>query len=109
MKNGAEVTLKISLNVVGYSNNENNFLHKLSLTNTQISKVCKAAKTHKIRKSGGFLDIPLWTLQKNGLSLVKSVLKPLAKRVLTPLGLAAAASAADAAVHKKYLDLVQQH
>ena len=32
----------MSLNVVGDSNNENNFLHKLLLTNTQVSKVCKA-------------------------------------------------------------------
>ena len=35
MKNGTEVTLKISLNVVGESNDENNFPHKLLLTNTQ--------------------------------------------------------------------------
>ena len=32
---------------------------------------------------------------------MKSVLKPLAKRVLIPLGLTAAATAADAAIHKK--------
>ena len=35
-KNGAEVTLKISSNVVGDSNNENNFPHKLLLTNTKV-------------------------------------------------------------------------
>ena len=34
IKNGTEVTLKISLNVVGESNDENNFSHKLLLTNT---------------------------------------------------------------------------
>ena len=34
IKNGAEVTLKISSNVVGDSNDENNFPHKLFLTNT---------------------------------------------------------------------------
>ena len=34
--------LKISLNVVGDSNEENNFPHKLLLTNTQVSKLCKA-------------------------------------------------------------------
>ena len=34
--------LKISLNVVGDSNDENNFPHKLLLTNTQVSKLCKA-------------------------------------------------------------------
>ena len=33
-KNGTEVALKLSSNVVGHSNNENNFPHKLFLTNT---------------------------------------------------------------------------
>ena len=36
IKNSTEVTLKISSNVVGDSNNENNFPHKLVLTNTQV-------------------------------------------------------------------------
>ena len=35
---------------------------------------------------------------------MKSVIKPLAKSVLVPLGLAAAASAADAGIHKKILE-----
>ena len=35
-KNGAEVTLKISSNFVGDSNNENNFPHKLLSTNTKV-------------------------------------------------------------------------
>ena len=34
IKNGTEVTLKHSPNVVGDSNDENNFPHKLLLTNT---------------------------------------------------------------------------
>ena len=42
IKNGTEVTLKISSNVVGDSNDENNFLHKLLLTNTQVSNLSKA-------------------------------------------------------------------
>ena len=42
IKNNTEVTLKISSNVVGDSNNENNFLHKLLSTNTQVSKLRKA-------------------------------------------------------------------
>ena len=42
IKNGTEVTLKISSNVVGDSNDENNFSHKLLLTNTQVSRLCKA-------------------------------------------------------------------
>ena len=35
--------------------------------------------------------------------LIKNVIKPLAKSVLFPLGLTAAASAADAGIHKKIL------
>ena len=41
------------------------------------------------------------------LSLIKNVIKPLAKGVLIPLGLTAATSAADAGIHKKYLDQVK--
>ena len=33
-KNGSEVTLKLSSTVVGDSNDDNNFLHKLLLTDT---------------------------------------------------------------------------
>ena len=36
IKNNTEVTLKISSNVVGDYNDENNFLHRLLLTNTQV-------------------------------------------------------------------------
>ena len=39
IKNNAEVTLKISSNVIGDSNDENNFLHKFLLTNTQVSSL----------------------------------------------------------------------
>ena len=42
IKNGTEVTLKVSLNVVGDSNDENNFSHKLLLSNTKISRIRKA-------------------------------------------------------------------
>ena len=45
----------------------------------------------------------LGPLLKTGLPLIKSVIKPLAKSVLIPLGLTAAASAADAGIHKKIL------
>ena len=41
-KNNTEVTLKISSNFIGDSNDENNFPHKLLLTNTLVSKLCKA-------------------------------------------------------------------
>ena len=50
-------------------------------------------------KSGGFLS----RLLKAGLPLIKNVIKPLAKRVLIPLGLTASASAADVGIHKKIL------
>ena len=52
-------------------------------------------------KSGGFLGRLLGPLLKTGLPLIKNVIKPLAKSVLIPLGLAAAASAANARIHKK--------
>ena len=54
-------------------------------------------------QSGGFLGRLLGPIVKTGLPLMKSVIKPLAKSVLIPLGLTAAASAADAGIHKKIL------
>ena len=42
IKNGTEIILKISSCVVGDSNDENNFTHKLLLTNTQVSRLRKA-------------------------------------------------------------------
>ena len=67
MENGTEVTLKIHSNVVGDSNDENSIPHKLLLTETQFSELCKAfaygssaniklSKTqlHKIGQSDGF-------------------------------------------------------
>ena len=42
IKNGTDVTLKFSSNVVCNFNEENNFLHKLLLTNKQLSRLCKA-------------------------------------------------------------------
>ena len=95
IKNGTEVTLKISSNVVGQSNDENNFLDKLLLTNTQVSKLPKAfannsstntklskIQLHKIGQQGEFLGRFLGPLLKNWLPLLKNVLKTLAKIVL---------------------------
>ena len=42
IKNGTEVTLKLSSNVVVDFNDENNFPHNLLLTNTQVSRLRKA-------------------------------------------------------------------
>ena len=51
-------------------------------------------------QSGRFLGRHLAPLLKTGLPLMKSVIQP-SKSVLIPLGLTAAASAADAGIHKK--------
>ena len=106
--------MKLSSNVVGDSSDENNFLHKLLLINVQVSKLrkvfannssvnIKLSKTqlHKIGQSEGFLGRLLGALLRAGFPLIKNLLKPLAKIVLIPLELTAAASAIDAAIEKK--------
>ena len=85
MKNSLEAALKLSSNFVGDSNDVNKFLHNLLLTDTQVLMLCKAfannssantklskSQLHKIGQSRGF-------------SLIKNVLKLLAKSVLIPL------------------------
>ena len=57
-------------------------------------------------QSGGFLGQLLSSLLKTELSLIKNVIKSLAKSVLISQGFTAAASAADAGIHKKYQDQV---
>ena len=56
---------------------------------------------YQLIQSGGFLGRLLGPLLKTGLPLISNVIKPLAKSVLIPLGLTAAASAADAGIHKQ--------
>ena len=56
-------------------------------------------------QSRGFLVKLFGTLLKTGLPIIKNVIKILAKSVLIPLGLTAAASAADVGIHKKFWDL----
>ena len=68
-------------------------------TDLKLSK----AQINKMIQSGGFLGRLLGPLLKARLPLIKNVIKPLAKNVLIPLGLTAAASAADAGIHKKIL------
>ena len=41
IKNGTEVTLKLSLNVFGNYNDENNFTHKLLSTTIKVSRLRK--------------------------------------------------------------------
>ena len=114
MKNNTEVTLILSSNVVRDSNDGKKIPHKLLLTNTLASKIRKAfannssanikllkTQLHKIRQSGGLLGRILGQSLKTGLPLIRDILKPLAKSVLIHLGLTAAASATNAAIHKK--------
>ena len=114
IKNGTEVILKLSSNVVGDSNDENNFPPELLLTNTQVLKFRKAfengssaniklskSQLHKIGQSGAFSGRLLGPLLKTRLTLVGNILKPSHKSVLIPLGLTAATSATDSAIHKK--------
>ena len=109
IKNGTDVVLRLSSNIVSNSDDEINFPHKLLLTNRQTLSLRKAFNKHtsadikfskaqltKIQK-GGFLKF-LMPLLKSGLPLLKSVVKPLGM-----LGLTAAASATDAAINKKIL------
>ena len=60
-------------------------------------------------QSGGFLGRLLSPLLKTGLRLIKNVIKPIAKSVLIPLRSTAAASAADAGIHKKILESGHNH
>ena len=102
--------------MVGNSNDNTNFPHELLLTDRQVENIRKAFANHlstdiklsktqlsKIIQLGRFLGRRLNPLLKTGLPLIKSVIKPLAKSVLIPLGLTAAESAADAGIHKKIL------
>ena len=57
----------------------------------------------------GFPGRLLGPLLKTGLPLMKSVIQPLPKSVLIPLGLTAAASAADAGIHKKNIRIWSQY
>ena len=54
-------------------------------------------------QSGGFLGRLISPLLKAGLPLIKNMIKPLARSVLIPLGLTAAASVAHAGIRKKLL------
>ena len=98
-------------------NNETNFPHKLLLTNRQVSNLCKSfansssaniklskSQLSKMIQSGHFFGRLLGPLLKAGLPLIKNVIKPLAKSVFIPLRLTAAASAADAGIHKEILE-----
>ena len=114
IKNEPEVVLRLSSNTIGSPNDETNFLHKLLLTNRQVASLYKAFANHsstdvklsktqlsKMIQSRGCFGRFLGPLLKIGYPLMKNVIQPLAKSVLIPLVLTAAASAANAEVHKK--------
>ena len=113
VKNKTGTTLRMSLKML----DGNDLPHELLLTTKQKTKLrnafnnnmstdLKLSKAHisKIIQSGRFLGSLLSKLTG---PLLKVVI-PLAKNVLAPLGLTAAASAIDARIQKKYIVLEQQ-
>ena len=78
IKNVIELTLNISSNLIGKSNDENNLPSKSLLTNTEVSRLY------------------------NGLWANIKLSKPQLHKI--PLRLAAEASATDAAIHKKMFE-----
>ena len=110
VKNKTGTTLRINLKMF----NGNNLPHELLLTTRQKTKLRNAfnnnmstdlklskAQISKIIQSGGFLGS---LLSKLAGPLMKVEI-PLAKNVLAPLGLTAAASAISAGIQKKYMVL----
>ena len=113
VKDKTRTTLRISLNMF----NGNDLPHELLLTTKQKTKLRNAfnnnistnlklskAQISKIIQSEGCLGSLLSKLA----GLLMKVAIPLAKNVLAPLGITAAASAIDAGIKKKYMVLEQQ-
>ena len=95
IKNGTELTLNLSSNLIGSFNDETNFPHKLLLTDTQVSKIrnafgksssadIKFSKTQlsKIAQLGGFIfsssaisDLPIAPVKKGLFSFANSIAK----------------------------------
>ena len=99
--------------MIGNSNDDTDFLHKSLLTNRQVTNLRKTfannlstditlSKTQlsKVTHSGKFFSRFLGLLLITELPLIKNIIKPFAKSVLIALRLRAAASAADAGIHK---------
>ena len=109
VKNKTGTTVRMNLKMFA----KNDLPHELLLTTRQKTKLRNAfnnnmsidlklskAQISKTSQSGGFCGRLLGPLLKTGLLLIKNVIKPLAKSVLIPLGLTAAA---DSGIHKKIL------
>ena len=115
MKNETDVVLRLSSNMIGNSHDETNFPYTLLLTNRKVTTLPKAfdnstptnifskAQLSNSMQLGGFLGRLLGPLLRTGLPLIKSVIQPLAKSVLIPVGLRAAESAPNPGIHKKNL------
>ena len=106
VKDNTETTLRINLRMF----DENDLPHELLLTARQKTKLRNAfnnnisadiklskAQISKIIQSGGFL----WSLLSKLAGPLMKVAIPLAKNVLAPLGITAAALALDARIQKK--------
>ena len=113
VKDNTGATLRMNLKMI----NANNLPHELLLTERQKAKLRNAfnnnmsthiklskAQITKIIQSAGFLGS---LLSKLAGPLMK-VAVPVAKNIVAPLGITAAASAIDAGIKKKYMDLGQQ-
>ena len=106
IENGTDVILRLSSNMIGSSDNEANFSHKLWLTDRQVANLRKVVANHastdiklsKAQNTKRRIFKILAPLLKPGLPLLKSVIKPLGV-----LGLTAAASATYPAINKKSL------
>ena len=106
IKSETDVILRLSSNMIGHSDDDANFPHKLLLTIRQVANIRQAFANHTLTnikfskaqltkmQKGRFLRF-LAPLLKSGLPLSKSVIKTLGM-----LGLTAAASATDAAINK---------
>ena len=109
IKNGTDVSLRLSSNMIGNSDDETIFPHKLLLTNSEVANLRKNIVYHKstdIKLSKAqltkmqknvFLSF-LALLLKSELALLKSVIKPMGM-----IGLTAAASGTDARINKNIL------
>ena len=98
IKDGTDVILRLSSNMIGNSDDEANFPHKLLLTNRQVANIRKAfakSTSNNIKLSKAQL-----TKMQNGGFL--RFLAPLLKSGLGMISLTAAASAIDAAIYKKF-------
>ena len=113
VKNKTGATLRMSLQMY----NGKDLPHELLMTTRQKAKLRNAfnnnmltdlklskAQIFKIIQSGGFVGS---LLSKLAGALMKVVI-PLAKNVLAPLGITAAASVIDAGIQKKYMVLEKQ-